>query len=176
MGPAVAATLCAVGEPVGRRRRIAAPERRGRAAHCGRLSHRRCRATRSPTSSVSARSVRARSGRPPRFPKSARRQRLSRRCSPTALATNRCGHPASSRLRRTLTGAAASYAEGVRRLLAVQDRASTAFAAAVAEDPQPCTRARRAGDDRHRTARPGRRPRRRHRPSRPCACGAGARQ
>jgi uncharacterized NAD(P)/FAD-binding protein YdhS len=35
-----------------------------------------------------------------------------------------------------LSGAAASYAEGVRRLLAVQDRASTAFAAAVAEDPQ----------------------------------------
>jgi uncharacterized NAD(P)/FAD-binding protein YdhS len=34
-----------------------------------------------------------------------------------------------------LTGAAASYAEGVRRLLAVQDGASTAFAAAVAEDP-----------------------------------------
>ncbi|MFZ3319218.1 MAG: FAD/NAD(P)-binding protein [Mycobacterium sp.] len=35
-----------------------------------------------------------------------------------------------------LTGAPASYAEGVRRLLAVQDGASTAFAAAVAEDPQ----------------------------------------
>ena len=35
-----------------------------------------------------------------------------------------------------MTGAAASYAEGVRRLLAVQDGASTAFAAAVAEDPQ----------------------------------------
>jgi uncharacterized NAD(P)/FAD-binding protein YdhS len=35
-----------------------------------------------------------------------------------------------------LTGASASYAEGVRRLLAVQDGASTAFAAAVAEDPQ----------------------------------------
>ncbi len=34
-----------------------------------------------------------------------------------------------------LAGAAASYAEGVRRLLAVQDGASTAFAAAVAEDP-----------------------------------------
>jgi hypothetical protein len=34
-----------------------------------------------------------------------------------------------------LTGAAASYAEGVRRLLAVQDGASTAFADAVAEDP-----------------------------------------
>jgi hypothetical protein len=34
-----------------------------------------------------------------------------------------------------LTGAAASYAEGVRRLLAVQDGASVAFAAAVAEDP-----------------------------------------
>ena len=34
-----------------------------------------------------------------------------------------------------LSGAAASYAEGVRRLLAVQDGASTAFAAAVAEDP-----------------------------------------
>ncbi len=34
-----------------------------------------------------------------------------------------------------LTGAPASYAEGVRRLLAVQDGASTAFAAAVAEDP-----------------------------------------
>ena len=34
-----------------------------------------------------------------------------------------------------LTGAAASYAEGVRRLLSVQDGASTAFAAAVAEDP-----------------------------------------
>jgi len=34
-----------------------------------------------------------------------------------------------------LTGAAASYAEGVRRLLAVQDGASTAFEAAVAEDP-----------------------------------------
>jgi len=36
---------------------------------------------------------------------------------------------------RKLTGAAASYAEGVRRLLAVQDGASVAFAAAVAEDP-----------------------------------------
>jgi hypothetical protein len=35
-----------------------------------------------------------------------------------------------------LTGAPASYAEGVRRLLAVQDGASVAFAAAVAEDPQ----------------------------------------
>lgn len=35
-----------------------------------------------------------------------------------------------------LSGAAASYAEGVRRLLAVQDGASVAFAAAVAEDPQ----------------------------------------
>jgi hypothetical protein len=34
-----------------------------------------------------------------------------------------------------LTGAAASYAEGVRRLLAVQEGASTAFAAAVDEDP-----------------------------------------
>ncbi len=34
-----------------------------------------------------------------------------------------------------LSGAAASYAEGVRRLLAVQDGASTAFAAAVADDP-----------------------------------------
>jgi uncharacterized NAD(P)/FAD-binding protein YdhS len=34
-----------------------------------------------------------------------------------------------------LTGAPASYAEGVRRLLAVQDGASTALAAAVAEDP-----------------------------------------
>lgn len=34
-----------------------------------------------------------------------------------------------------LTGAAALYAEGVRRLLAVQDGASVAFAAAVAEDP-----------------------------------------
>lgn len=34
-----------------------------------------------------------------------------------------------------LTGADASYAEGVRRLLAVQDGASVAFAAAVAEDP-----------------------------------------
>src|SRR5271156_6447661 len=33
------------------------------------------------------------------------------------------------------SGAAASYAEGVRRLLAVQDGASVAFAAAVAEDP-----------------------------------------
>ncbi|OBI79843.1 hypothetical protein A5663_18455 [Mycobacterium sp. E740] len=33
------------------------------------------------------------------------------------------------------TGAQASYAEGVRRLLAVQDGASVAFAAAVAEDP-----------------------------------------
>jgi uncharacterized NAD(P)/FAD-binding protein YdhS len=33
------------------------------------------------------------------------------------------------------TGASASYAEGVRRLLAVQDGASVAFAAAVAEDP-----------------------------------------
>ncbi|WP_319432996.1 FAD/NAD(P)-binding protein [Mycobacterium sp. RTGN5] len=33
------------------------------------------------------------------------------------------------------TGADASYAEGVRRLLAVQDGASIAFAAAVAEDP-----------------------------------------
>ena len=55
---------------------------------------------RSPTSSASARSVRARSGKPPRFPKSARRQRLSRNCSPTAPATNRCAHPVSSRLRR----------------------------------------------------------------------------
>lgn len=36
---------------------------------------------------------------------------------------------------RKLTGAAASYAEGVRRLLAVQDGASVAFAAVVAEDP-----------------------------------------
>jgi uncharacterized NAD(P)/FAD-binding protein YdhS len=34
-----------------------------------------------------------------------------------------------------LSGAPASYAEGVRRLLAVQDGASLAFAAAVAEDP-----------------------------------------
>ncbi|HTU99813.1 MAG TPA: hypothetical protein VMF13_04695, partial [Luteitalea sp.] len=34
-----------------------------------------------------------------------------------------------------LTGAAACYAEGVRRLLAVQDGASVAFTAAVAEDP-----------------------------------------
>ncbi|WP_156688085.1 FAD/NAD(P)-binding protein [Mycobacterium sp. Marseille-P9652] len=34
-----------------------------------------------------------------------------------------------------LSGAQASYAEGVRRLLAVQDGASVAFAAAVAEDP-----------------------------------------
>jgi uncharacterized NAD(P)/FAD-binding protein YdhS len=34
-----------------------------------------------------------------------------------------------------LSGAAASYAEGVRRLLAVQDGASVAFAAAVAENP-----------------------------------------
>jgi uncharacterized NAD(P)/FAD-binding protein YdhS len=34
-----------------------------------------------------------------------------------------------------LVGAPASYAEGVRRLLAVQDGASVAFAAAVAEDP-----------------------------------------
>jgi uncharacterized NAD(P)/FAD-binding protein YdhS len=34
-----------------------------------------------------------------------------------------------------LTGAAALYAEGVRRLLSVQDGASVAFAAAVAEDP-----------------------------------------
>ncbi|MGO9286719.1 MAG: FAD/NAD(P)-binding protein, partial [Mycobacterium sp.] len=34
-----------------------------------------------------------------------------------------------------LSGAPASYAEGVRRLLAVQDGASVAFAAAVAEDP-----------------------------------------
>jgi uncharacterized NAD(P)/FAD-binding protein YdhS len=34
-----------------------------------------------------------------------------------------------------LSGAPASYAEGVRRLLAVQDGASIAFAAAVAEDP-----------------------------------------
>ncbi|WP_099247070.1 FAD/NAD(P)-binding protein [Mycobacterium sp. shizuoka-1] len=33
------------------------------------------------------------------------------------------------------TGADAAYAEGVRRLLAVQDGASVAFAAAVAEDP-----------------------------------------
>ena len=33
------------------------------------------------------------------------------------------------------TGAPASYAEGVRRLLSVQDGASIAFAAAVAEDP-----------------------------------------
>ena len=37
--------------------------------------------------------------------------------------------------KRKLIGAAASYAEGVRRLLAVQDGASVAFAAAVAEDP-----------------------------------------
>src|SRR5205807_3592197 len=35
----------------------------------------------------------------------------------------------------TLTGAHASYAEGVRRLLAVQDGASSAFAAAIAERP-----------------------------------------
>ena len=35
-----------------------------------------------------------------------------------------------------LSGAPASYAEGVRRLLAVQDGASAAFAAAVAEDPR----------------------------------------
>ena len=35
----------------------------------------------------------------------------------------------------SLAGAPASYAEGVRRLLAVQDGASIAFAAAVAEDP-----------------------------------------
>jgi uncharacterized NAD(P)/FAD-binding protein YdhS len=34
-----------------------------------------------------------------------------------------------------VSGAAASYAEGVRRLLAVQDGASIAFAAAAAEDP-----------------------------------------
>lgn len=34
-----------------------------------------------------------------------------------------------------LTGADASYAEGVRRLLAVQDGASVAFAAAIAENP-----------------------------------------
>ena len=34
-----------------------------------------------------------------------------------------------------LDGASASYAEGVRRLLAVHDGASVAFAAAVAEDP-----------------------------------------
>jgi hypothetical protein len=34
-----------------------------------------------------------------------------------------------------LSGAPASYAEGVRRLLSVQDGASVAFAAAVAEDP-----------------------------------------
>lgn len=34
-----------------------------------------------------------------------------------------------------LTGAAASYAEGVRRLLAVQDGAAAAFTAAVVEDP-----------------------------------------
>ncbi|MCV7176390.1 FAD/NAD(P)-binding protein [Mycolicibacterium sphagni] len=34
-----------------------------------------------------------------------------------------------------LTGAPASYAEGVRRLLAVQDGASISFATAVAEDP-----------------------------------------
>jgi hypothetical protein len=34
-----------------------------------------------------------------------------------------------------LSGAPASYAEGVRRLLAVQDGASVAFAAAIAEDP-----------------------------------------
>ncbi len=34
-----------------------------------------------------------------------------------------------------LTGAPASYAEGVRRLLAVQDGASISFAAAVAQDP-----------------------------------------
>jgi uncharacterized NAD(P)/FAD-binding protein YdhS len=55
------------------------------------------------------------------------------------LADDTRDHPARApRLITTtpeLTGAAASYAEGVRRLLAVQDGASVAFAAAVAEDP-----------------------------------------
>ncbi|AQT80926.1 hypothetical protein B1R94_19175 [Mycolicibacterium litorale] len=43
--------------------------------------------------------------------------------------------PVAAAAPRAVTGAAASYAEGVRRLLAVQDGASVAFAAAVAEDP-----------------------------------------
>jgi uncharacterized NAD(P)/FAD-binding protein YdhS len=43
--------------------------------------------------------------------------------------------PSLVRTAPELTGAPASYAEGVRRLLSVQDGASVAFAAAVAEDP-----------------------------------------
>ena len=43
--------------------------------------------------------------------------------------------PAVVRTTPELSGAVASYAEGVRRLLSVQDGASVAFAAAVAEDP-----------------------------------------
>ena len=43
--------------------------------------------------------------------------------------------PSLVRTTPELAGAPASYAEGVRRLLSVQDGASVAFAAAVAEDP-----------------------------------------
>lgn len=43
--------------------------------------------------------------------------------------------PSSGPAARELTGSDAAYAEGVRRLLAVQDGASIAFAAAVTDDP-----------------------------------------
>ncbi len=43
--------------------------------------------------------------------------------------------PSLIRTEPELTGASASYAEGVRRLLAVQDGAAAAFTATVAEDP-----------------------------------------
>ena len=52
--------------------------------------------------------------------------------------------PALVRVAPELSGAAASYGEGVRRLLAVQDGASVAFAAAVAEDPNHARRTSRS--------------------------------
>ena len=82
----------------------------------------------------SARYARVRSGRPPRFPRSVPRRPLSRSCSPTTPATARCGPPRRRSL-PGIDGCGCLYAEGVRRLLAVQDGASVAFAAAVAEDP-----------------------------------------
>ena len=80
------------------------------------------------------RSGRARNGRPRRSPRSAARPRPLPRCSPATPATARRA-PRRAPTIPAATGADAAYAEGVRRLLAVQDGASIAFAAAVAEDP-----------------------------------------
>ena len=132
--------------------------------------------TLSPTSSASARSVRARSGKPPRFPKSAAQAAAIAKLLADGTRDRPVRAPSLITTAPKLTGAPASYAEGVRRLLAVQDGASTAFAAAVAEDPHHARahvalamiateRPDRAGG-----------PDAVVRPSRPGASGAGARQ